>query len=171
MTNLDNILKSKDITLATKVCLVKTMVFPIVMYGCESWIIKKAEGQRLDAFQLWYWRRLLKSPLDCKENKPVNPKGNQSWVFTGRVDAEAEAPILWPPAAKTWFTGKEPDSVKEGRQKKRVTEDEIVGWHLCFNGHELGQTLGDGEGQGGLECYSQWNRRVGNWTTTLSIPL
>ena len=78
MTNLDNILKSKDITLATKVCLVKTMVFPIVMYGCESWIIKKAEGQRLDAFQLWYWRRLLKSPLDCKENKPVNPKGNQS---------------------------------------------------------------------------------------------
>ena len=78
MTNLDSILKSRDITLLTKVCLVKAMVFPVVMYGCESWTIKKAECQRIDAFELWCWRRLLRVPLDCKEIQPVNPKGNQS---------------------------------------------------------------------------------------------
>ena len=79
MINLDSILKSRDITLPTKVHLVKAMVFPVVMYGCESWTIKKAERQRIDAFELWGWRRLFESPLDCKETKPVNPKGNQSW--------------------------------------------------------------------------------------------
>ena len=94
MTNLDSILKSRDITLPTKVCLVKAMVFPVVMYGCESWTIKKAECQRIDAFQLWH-------PLDCKEVQPVHPKGDQSWVFIGRTDTEAETPILWPPDAKS----------------------------------------------------------------------
>ena len=89
MTNLDSILKSRDITLPTKVRLVKAMVFPVVMYGCESWTVKKAERQRIDAFELWCWGRLL-SPLDCKEIQPVNNKGNQSWVFTGRIDAKAE---------------------------------------------------------------------------------
>ena len=84
MTNLDSILKNWDITLPAKVCLVKAMVFPVVMYGCERWTIKKAESWRIDAFELWCWRRLLESPLDCKEIKPVNPKGNQSWIFTGR---------------------------------------------------------------------------------------
>ena len=96
MTNLDSILKSRDITLSTKVCLVKAMVFPVVMYGCESWTIKKAECRRIDAFELWCWRR-LESPLDCKEIQPVQPKGDQSWMFTGRTDVEAETPILWPP--------------------------------------------------------------------------
>ena len=96
MTNLDSILKSRDITLPTKVHLVKAMVFPVVMYGCESWAIKKAEHRRIDAFELWCWRR----PLDCKEIQPVHPKGNQSWVFIGRTDVEAEIPILWPPDAK-----------------------------------------------------------------------
>ena len=87
MTNQDSILKSRDITLPTKVCLVKAMVFPVVMYECESWTIKKAECRRIDAFELWCWRRLLRvSPLDCKEIKPVNPKGNQSWIFIGRID-------------------------------------------------------------------------------------
>ena len=100
MTNLDSILKSRDITLPTKVHLVKTMVFPVVMYGCESWTIKKAERRRIDAFELWSWRR-LESPLDCKETQPVHPKGGQSWVFIGRTDAEAETPILWPPDAKS----------------------------------------------------------------------
>ena len=100
MTNLDNILKSRDITLSTKVRLVKTMVFPVVMYGCENWTIKKAEHQRIDAFELWCWRR-LKSPLDCKEIQPVHPKGDQSWVFTGRTDVEVETPMLWPPDAKS----------------------------------------------------------------------
>ena len=93
MTNPDSLLKRKGITLLTKVCLVKAMVPPVVMYGCESWSIKKAEGRRIDAFELWSWRRLL-SLLDCKEIKPVNTKGNQSWIFIVRTDVEAEAPIL-----------------------------------------------------------------------------
>ena len=97
---LDSILKNRDITLLTKVHLVKAMVFPIVMYGCENWTIKKAERQRIDAFELWCWRRLV-GPLDCKESQPVHPKGDQSWVFIRRTDAEAETPILWPPHAKS----------------------------------------------------------------------
>ena len=100
MTNLDSILKSRDITLPTKVCLIKAMVFPVVMYGCESWTIKKAECRRIDPFELRCWRR-LKSPLDCKEIQPVHPKGDQSWVLFGRTDAKAETPILWPPHAKS----------------------------------------------------------------------
>ena len=99
MTNLDSLLKSRDITLPTKVCLVKDMVFPIVICGCEIWTIKKAEHLRIDPFELWCWRR-LKSPLDCKEIHPVHPKGNQSRIFIGRTGSEAEAPILWPPYAK-----------------------------------------------------------------------
>ncbi|XDA72468.1 hypothetical protein R6Z07F_002749 [Ovis aries] len=91
MTNLDSIFKSRDITLSTKVHLVKAKVFPVVVYGCESWTIKKAEHQRTDAFELWCWRR-LESPLDCKEIQPVHSKGDQSWVFIGRTDVEAEAP-------------------------------------------------------------------------------
>ena len=101
MTNLDNILKSKDITLPTKVHLVKAMVFPVVMYGCESWTVEKAECRRIDAFELWCWRRLFRVPLDCKEIQPVHPKGDHSWVFIGRTDAEAETPTLWPPHAKS----------------------------------------------------------------------
>ena len=101
MINLDSIFKSRDITLPTKVCLVKAMVFPVVMYECESWTIKKAECRRIDAFELWCWRRLLRVPLDCKEIQPVHPKGDQSWVFFGRNDAEAETPVLWPPHAKS----------------------------------------------------------------------
>ena len=101
MTNLDSIFKSRDITLSTKVCLVKVMVFPVVMYGCESWTIKKAEHQRIYAFELWCWTRLLKSPLDCKEIQPVHLKGDQSWVFIGRTDFEAATPILWPPDVKS----------------------------------------------------------------------
>ena len=101
VTNLDSILKSRDITLPTKVHLVKAMVFPVVMYGYESWTVKKAECQRIDAFELWCWRRLLRVPLDCKEIQPVHPKGDQSWVFIGRTDAEAETPVLWPPHANS----------------------------------------------------------------------
>ena len=92
MTNLDSVLKSRDITLSTKVCLVETIVFPVVMYGCENWTIKKAECQRIDAFELWCWKR----PLDCKEIQPVHIKEDQSWVFIGRTDVEAETPIFWP---------------------------------------------------------------------------
>ena len=96
MTNLDSILRSRDITLSTKVCLVKAMVFPVVMYGWESWSIKKAECQRIDAFELWCWRRLLRVPWTARRsNQSILPLGNQSWVFIGRTDAEAETPILW----------------------------------------------------------------------------
>ena len=100
MANLDSIFKSRDITLPTKVRLVKAMVFPVVMYGCESWTVKKVEHQRIDAFELWCWRRLA-NPLDCKEIQPVHSKGDQSWVFFGRNDAKAETPVLWPPHAKS----------------------------------------------------------------------
>ena len=100
MANLDSILKSRDITLPAKVHLVKAMVFPLVMYGCESWTIKKAEHRKIGAFELWCWRRLLDSPLHCKEIQPVHPEGGQSWVFIGRTDTEAETPILWLPDAK-----------------------------------------------------------------------
>ena len=100
MTNLGSILKSRDITLPTKACLVKATVFSVVMYGCESWIIEKAERRRIDAFELWCQRR-LKNPLGCKEIQPVHPKGGQFWVFIERTDTEAETPILWPPDEKS----------------------------------------------------------------------
>ena len=100
MTNLDSILKSRDITLPTKVHLVKAMVFPVVMYGCESWTVKKAERQKIDAFELWCWRRLA-SPLDCKEIQPVHFEGDQPWDFFGRNDGKAETPVLWPPHGKS----------------------------------------------------------------------
>ena len=96
MTNLDSIFKSRDITLPTKVRLVKAMVFPVVMYGCESWTVKKAECQRIDAFELWCWRRLLRVPWTAKEIQPVHSEGDQPWDFFGRNDAEAETPALWP---------------------------------------------------------------------------
>ena len=101
MTDLDSVLKTRDITLPTKVHLAKAMVSPVVMYGCKSWITKKAEHGRIDAFELWCWRR-LESPLDCKEIQPVQPKENQAWIFVGRTDAEADTPILWPPDEKNY---------------------------------------------------------------------
>ena len=100
MSNLDSIFKRRDITLPTKVCLVKAMVFPVVMYGCESWTVKKAEHQRIDTSELWCWRRLLRVPWTA-EIQPVHPKGDQSWVFIGRTDGKAEAPVLWPPHEKS----------------------------------------------------------------------
>ena len=99
MTNLDNILKSRDITLPTKVHLVEAMVFQVVMYGCESWTVKKAECRRIDAFELWCWT--LESPLDCKEIQPIHSEGDQHWDFFGRNDAKAETPVHWPPHAKS----------------------------------------------------------------------
>ena len=194
MTNLDSILKSRDITLPTKVHLVKAMVFPVVMYGCKSWTIKKAECWQADAFELWCWRRLLRVPWTArrsnlsilKEISPecslkglmlklnlqyfghlmqrtdafklwccrrllrvpwtarrwsqVNPKGNQPWIFTGKTDAEAEVPILWPSDGKSHLTGKDPDAGKDWRrEEKGMTADEIFGWHHRLDGHEFEQ--------------------------------
>ena len=128
MTNLDSILKSRDITLPTKVCLVKAMVFPVVIYGCESWTVKNVERWRIDALELWFWRNFLSS-LDFKEIYPVHPKGNQSWMFIGRTDAAAETPVLWPPDAKTWLIWTNPDAGKDWRrEEKGMTEGEMVGW-------------------------------------------
>ena len=137
ITNLDSILKIRDITLSTKVHLVKALVFLVVMYGCESWTKKRAEHPRIDAFEMWCWRR-LESILDCKEIKPVNPKGNQSWIFVGRTDGEPETPILWPPDTKNWLTRKDPDAGKDWRQEEKgTTEDEMVGWHHQLDGREF----------------------------------
>ena len=138
VTNLDSILKSRDITLPTKICLVKAMVFPVVKYGCESWSIKKAAHQIIDIFELWYWRA-LENPLDSKKIKPVNPKGNQSWIFIGRTDADA--PILWLPNAKNWLIGKDRDAGKDWKQEERGMTEEMVGWHHWLYGHAFEQAL------------------------------
>ena len=124
MTNLDSTWKSRDITLPTKVHIVKAMVFPVVMYRCESWTIKKADCQRIDAFELWCWW-ILDSPLDCKEIQPVHPKGNHSWIFTGRTDAEAEFQNFGHPMwrtdslEKTLILGKIEGRRRRGRQRMR----------------------------------------------------
>ena len=124
LTNLDSILKSRDITLPIKAYIVKTTVFPVVIYGCESWTIKKAERWRIDAFELGVGEDSIESPLDSKKIKPVNPKGKQSWVFFGRTDAEAETPVLWPPDMKNWLIGKDPDAGKDWRQEEKGTTED-----------------------------------------------
>ena len=133
MTNLDSILKSRDITLPTKVHQVKAMVFPVVMYGCEeSWAPKNR------CFWTVVLEKTLESPLDYKEIQPVHPKGDQSWVFIGRTDAEAETPILWPLHVKNWLIGKDPDAGRDwGQEEKGMTEDEMAGWHHQLDGHEF----------------------------------
>ena len=109
--------------------------------------------------------KTLQSPLDCKEIQPVHPKGNQSWVFIGRTDAEAETPILWPPDAKNLLNGKDPDAGKDwSQEEKGMTEDEMVGWHHRLNGHEFELVLGVGEGQGSLACYSPWDCKESDMT-------
>ena len=159
-------LKSRDITLPTKVCIVKAMVFPVVMNGCESWTIKKVECQRIGAFELWCGEDSWDSKI-----KPIKPKGNQSWIFTGRTDAEAEAPIIWPPDGKSQLIGKDPDAGRDWRQEEKgTTEDEMVGWHHWLNGRESEQIPGVGDGQGGLACCSPWGQKESdmsewlNWT-------
>ena len=159
MTNIDGILKSRDITLPTKICIVKSMFFPVVMYGCDSWTIKIAECQRID---VW-------SSLDCKEIKPVSPNGNQSWIFIGRTDAEAETPVLWPPDVKKWHLGKNPDAGKDWRwEENGMTEDEMVGWHHWLDGHESEQAPGVRDGQGSLACCSPWGCKESDTTEWLN---
>ena len=144
MANLDSILKSKDIHLLTKVHLVKTMVFPVVIHGYESWTTKKAECQRIDAFWIVLLEETLESPLDIKEIKSVNPKGNQPWIFIRKTDAEAEASLLCPPDAKSPIIGKDHDAGKDwGQEAKGTTEDEMVGWYHWLNGPESEQMPGD----------------------------
>ena len=169
MTNLDSILKSRDVTLPTKVHLVKAIVFPVVTYGCESWSVKKAECQKNWCFWTVVMEKTLESPLDCKEIQPVYPKGDQSWVFFGRNDAKAEIPVLWPPHAKSWLTGKDSDAGRDwGQEEKGTTEDEMAGWHHQLDGHEFEWTPGAGDGQGGLACCNSWGCKKSDMTERLN---
>ena len=162
MTNLDSILKSRDITLLTKVHLFTAMVFPVVMYGCESWTVKKAEHWRIDAFAVWCWRRLLRVPWTAR-------RSNQSWVFIGRTDFEAETPILWPPDVKSWLIWKDPDAGKDWGQEKGTTVDEIVGWHHWVNGHEF-RSSGSWwwTGRPGVLLFMGLQRVRHDWATELN---
>ena len=120
-------------------------------------------------FQTVVLEKTLESPLDCKEIQPVHPKGNQSWIFIGTTDAEAETPILWPPDAKSWLTGKDPDAGKDWRrEEKGTTEDEMVGCNHWLYGHEFEQALGVGDGQGSLACCSPWDCKELDWATELN---
>ena len=167
LTNLNRILINRNIILPTKVQLVKAMVFPLVMLGCESWTIKKAECRRIDAFELWCWRRLLRVPWTARRS--VSPNGNQSWIFIGRTDADAETPIPWPPDAKIHLIRKDPDAGKDWRQKEnRTTEDEMVGWHYRLNGHKFDQAPGYVEGQGGLLCCNPWGHKESDMSEWLN---
>ena len=148
------------------------------IYGYQGWRVEEGRVWKfgIDMYTLLYLKwitnmKTLESPLDCKEIKPVNPKGNQPWIFIGRTDVEAEAPIIWPPDAKGWLIRKDPDAGKDWRQEQKGTrEDEMVGWRHRLNGHEFEQALGVGDGQGSLVCYSPWNCKESdmmewlNWT-------
>ena len=150
------------------------MVFPVVMHGCESWTVEKAEHQRIDAFEPWCWRRLSKIPWTVtKEIQPVHSKGDQSCVFIGRTDAEAETPILWPLHAKSWLFGKDPDAGRGwGQDEKGTTEDEMAGWHHQLDGHEFDWTPGVGDRQGGLASCSSWGHKeldTTEWTELMIL--
>ena len=145
------------------------MVFQVVKNGCESWTIMKAECQRMDAFELLVLKKTLASPLDWKEIKPVNPKGNQSWIFIGRTDVEADDPILWPLDVKSQITGKDPDAGKDWRQEKGTTKDEMLGWHQRLDGHEFEKAPGVGDGQGNLVSCSPWNQKELDATELMRI--
>ena len=165
MTNLDSTLKSRDITLLTKVF--------SHSYGFSSshvWMweldYKESAVPKIWCFWTVVLEKTLESPLGFKEIQLVNPKGNQSWIFIGRTDAEAETPVLWSPDAKNWLTGKDPDAGKNWRQEE--TEDEMVGWHYWPDGHEFEQAPGIDDGQGSLVCYSPWGRKKLDTTERLN---
>ena len=177
MTNLDSIFKSRNVTLPTKVHLVKAMVFPMVMYGCESWTVKKAERWRIDAFELWCWRRLLTVPWTALRSK-------QSILREISPGCSLEGLILKLKLQyfnifsdeKSWFTGKDPDAGKDWKQEEKGTmEDEMVGWHHWLNQYEFEQAPGVGDGQGSLACCGSWGCKESdrteqlNWTESFSI--
>ena len=161
------------------------MVFPVVIHGCESWTIKKADHKAAKNWcfwtvvlsllgllakikcELWCLRRLL-SPLDCQEIQPVTAKGNQSWIFIGRIDDEAETPILWLPDVNHWLIGRDPDVGQDWRPDKGTTEDKMVGYHHWCYGHEFEQAPGVGDGQGGLACCSPWGCNESDMTDRVS---
>ena len=176
MTNLDNILKSRDITLPTKVRLVKAMVFPVVMYGCEWWTVKKDECRRIDAFEVWCWRRLLRVPWTARRlNQSILKEISPKYSLEGLV-LEVETPILWLPDVKNWLIWKDPYAGKDWRQEEKgMTEDEVVGGHHWLNGHEFEQAPGVGDEQGSLVCCGPWVTEsqiwLSDWTELIKVFL
>ena len=165
MTNLDSILESRDTTLLTKVCLVKAMVFPVVMYGCESWTVKKAEHQRIDAFELWCWRRLLRVPWTARI-QPVHLKEISPEYSLAGLMRKLKLQYL---DSKNRFIGKDPDTGKDWRQEEKgMTEDEMVGWHHRHDGHEFESTLGVGDVQGSLVSCCPWRCKESDTTGQLN---
>ena len=168
MTNLDRILKTRDITLPTKVRLVKAMVFPVVMWmweldSEESWVLKNW------CFWTMVLEKTVESPLDCKEIQPVHSEGDQPWDFFGRNDAKAETPGLWPPYVKSWLIGKYSDAGRHWRQDEKGTaEDEMAGWHHWPDGRESQWTPGVGDVQGGLACCDSWGHKKSETTERLN---
>ena len=180
MTNLHSVFKSRDITLPTKVCLVKAMVFPVVIYGCESWTMKKAEHQRIDVFELWCWRRLLRVPWTARRSnqsilKEISPGCSLEGMML-KLKLQSFGHLMWrvDSLEKLWcWEGL-------GAGGKGMMEDEMAGWHHRLDGHEFGWTLGVGDGQGGLACCDSWDRKESdtterlNWTELsmyMSIPI
>ena len=163
----NSIFKSRDITLPTQVCLVKAMVFPVVMHGCE---LDCEEGWAPKNWCFWtvVLEKTLESPLDCKEIQTVHFE-DQPWDFFGRNDAKAETPVLWPPHAKSWLTGKDYDAGRDwGQGEKGMTEDEMAAWHHWLDGCESEWTPGVGDGQGGLACHDSWGRKESDTTERLN---
>ena len=167
VTNLDSLLKSRGIFLPTKAH---------QSYGFSSsnvwmWELNYKESWELKNWCFWsvVLEKTLESPLDCKKIQPVNPKGNQSWIFFGRTDAKAETPVLWPPDAKNWLVGKDPDAGQDWRQEEKgMTVDEMVGWHHRLDGHEFEQAPGVGDVQGCLACCSAWGHTKLDMTEQLN---
>ena len=170
MSKLDSILKNRDLILPTKVCLVKAMVFPVVMCGADH---KESWAEKNWCFPTVVLEKALESPLDCKEIQSVHPKGNQSWIFIGRTDGEAGAPILWPSDSKNWLIRKDLDAGGNWRQEENwMTEDVMVGCHCQLNGHEFEHASGVGDTQGCLVCYSPWGHKeldLTEWLNYISI--
>ena len=168
MTNLDSILKTRDITLPTKVY---SQSYGFSRSHVQMWELDHKEGWTPKNWFFWtlVLEKTLESPLDCKEIKPVHPKENQTWAFTGRTDAEAEAPVLCPPDVKSWIIGKDSDPGKDGRQEEKgATGWSRFGWHHWLNGHEFEQILGDCERQRSLGSCSPWDHKetqLSDWTT------
>ena len=168
MTNLDSIFKSRDITLPTNVRLVKAMVFPVVMCGCESRTVKKGERQRIDVFELWCWRRLLRVPWTAR-------RSSQSILKEIRAECSLEGLMLklklqyFDHFMQSWLIGKDSDAGRDwGQEEKGTTEDEMAGWHLQLDEHEFEWTLGAGDGQGGLACHDSWGPKESDTTERLN---
>ena len=155
--------------MSAKVRLVKAMVFPVVMYGYESWTIKKAWVTKNWCFWTVVLEKTLESPLDCKEIPPVHSEGDQPWDLFGGNDAKAETPVLWPPHVKSWLIGKDSEAGRDwGQEEKGMTEDEMAGWHHWLDGRESEWTPGAGDGEGGLACCDSWGRKELDTTERLN---